>query len=64
MSGWIDARECKPESRANVLCYANDIVSAWCEVLYWNGVRWRDINGDEYDCIVTHWMNLPELPKY
>lgn len=36
------------------LCYCNDIVSSWQEVLtMWNGV-WYDHSGKEYDPIVSH----------
>lgn len=44
------------------LCYCNDIVSSWCEVLTMWGVVWMTLDGKTFDQIVTHWMALPPLP--
>ncbi len=65
MGEWISIQESKPSDGAYVLCYVNDIVSGWVELLKYEGKGvWVDaINADEYDPIVTHWMPLPEPPK-
>lgn len=44
------------------LCYCNDIVSSWFEVLtYWGG-DWYEQNGNEFYQIVSHIMPLPKAP--
>ena len=63
MSEWIVAKKCAPQNGVKVLCCVNDIISEWCEVLFWDGMEWSDANGNDFPCIVTHWMPLPEMPK-
>jgi hypothetical protein len=65
MGGWKKLRDIEPGVCEYVLCYVNDIVSGWVELLKYEGggvfVDAKD--GDEYECTVTHWMPLPEHPK-
>jgi len=65
MSEWISVKERMPDECSYVLCYVNDIVSGWVELLKYEGRHvWVDaVNADEYEPIVTHWMPLPEPPK-
>lgn len=63
MSEWISVRDNYPENVVKVLCFANDIVTSWCEVLYYDGLEWATVDDQDYPCIATHWMSLPEPPK-
>lgn len=44
------------------LCYCNDIVSSWCEVLAYRYGVWYSLDGNEFGAIVTHLMPLPKAP--
>lgn len=50
-------------SDGRYLCYCNDIVSSWCEVLTMRDGVWLEHSGREFEPVVTHWMPLPEPPK-
>lgn len=50
-------------NNGNYLCYCNDIVSSWCEVLTYRYGVWYKPDGNEFASIVTHLMPLPEPPK-
>lgn len=61
MSHWVRFNFAPVDGK--YLCYCNDIVSSWQEVLtMWNGV-WYDLSGKQYDPIVSHWMRLPSNPE-
>jgi hypothetical protein len=64
MSEWIEVCDKSPALGDYVLCYVNDIVSGWVELLKYDNGAWLDaVNGEEFECIVTHWMPMPEPPK-
>lgn len=64
MNEWVSINEKTPYAGEYVLCYVNDIVSGWIELLKYegNGLFVDSKDGDEYECIVTHWMPLPPAP--
>lgn len=62
MSDWTPVKYYLPPNGVKVLCAVNDIVSQWCEVLYWDGMEWSTTDDADFPCIVTHWMYLPEMP--
>ena len=45
------------------LCFCNDIVSSWQEVLTMRRGEWFDSSGVKFNPIVTHLMCLPAPPK-
>ena len=63
---WIKVKDELPKSSGHVLVMVNDIVSQWQEVLNcyicpeYKNVIWEYIDGEDYPCIVTHWMRLPD----
>ena len=66
---WISVEDRLPDENKNVIVFANDIVSSFVETAcyyvcpeYLHG-GWSEENGDPYEPIITHWMNLPEPPK-
>lgn len=63
MSEWISVKDSNPQNGVKVLCFVNDIVNSWCEVLYYDGLGWATVDDQDYQCIVTHWMPLPAQPK-
>jgi len=69
MSKWISVEDKLPETLTKVLVVANDIVSQWQEVLEsyvcpeYKTHEWLFLDGEDFPCIVTHWMALPEPPK-
>lgn len=61
MPKWIGVKDKLPEE-GSLCCTVSD--GDVC-VSYWHtgeGGRWFYTNG-EYDCNVTHWMPLPDLPR-
>ncbi len=66
---WISVEDRLPKKTEDVLVVANDIVSQFQEVLNccicpeYENVMWEFLNGEDFPCIVTHWMPLPEPPK-
>lgn len=66
---WISVEDRLPENNKKVLCFVNDIVSSWQEILEcytcpeYLTHEWLDSESEDYPCIVTHWPELPEPPK-
>ncbi len=65
---WVeitDSRDSLPKLNREVLCYVNDIINGWHEVLKLKqtvgGLKWRDNNGEEFPCIVTHWSYIEKV---
>lgn len=62
IGGWCCVRSAFINN-GNYLCYCNDIVSSWCEVLTYRYGVWYKPDGNEFAPIVTHLMPLPEPPS-
>lgn len=68
-SGWVSVGEQMPEHGVDVLGFCNDINIGWQQVIKrykcpeYETEEWLDVNGDNFPCIVTHWMPLPKPPS-
>src|SRR5213080_3227050 len=64
--GWIKCSERMPDHEREVLVTPQfKFISADpCVVVasYWNG-SWKSEEGIKFECEVTHWRELPSLPK-
>ena len=62
---WISVEDRLPDddSGYRVLVYCNDIVYSWIQILHYNKKHFLKEGGEEFPCIVTHWMPLPERPN-
>lgn len=61
--GWISVDDQKPGVFGQYLCFCNDIVNSWQEVLKFDGYSWVQFyDEEEFPCIVTHWRPLPPPP--
>ena len=76
MAQWINVNERLPERDSQyaiteevLVCITNPDIGKWKDItLYHFGVNgWLSddpgVTLEEVDCIVTHWMPLPELPE-
>jgi hypothetical protein len=55
---WVPASHWLPAGSHEVL--VTDMECIWMG--QWDGDVWRDLDGREFDSVITHWMPLPELP--
>jgi len=66
---WISVKDLMPKGTGHVLVVANDTINQWQEVLNcylcpeYEDFTWEFLSGEEYSCIVTHWMLLPAQPN-
>ena len=69
MSNWISVEDRLPKNNECVLVFANDIISNWMLTLEayicpeYDSFDWIQLDGEDFPCIVTHWMPLPEPPE-
>jgi hypothetical protein len=60
MSEWIPADK---ELPGNARCVLATDLEAHFVAVYWNDV-WTEAHSDtEIDSVITHWMELPEVPS-
>jgi len=55
---WVTAAKWLPMGPHEVLVTDMECIWVGC----YDGDLWRDINDDPFDSVITHWMELPELP--
>ena len=64
MSEWIDCRKTMPVYEltegmpTEYLCKCNDIITEWHQVLWFIDDDWVDLQGEEFEAIVTHWQPI------
>ena len=55
---WVTAAKWLPMGPHVVLVTDMECIWVGC----YDGDLWRDINDEPFDSVITHWMELPELP--
>lgn len=58
---WISVKERLPGSDRSVIVFGPNMDQAWMGYYYGEGREWLSMDG--FPVHVTHWMELPELPK-
>ena len=66
---WVSVKDRLPDEAGYFLVFANDIINSWQQVLEfyicpeYQSREWHFLNGNDFPCIVTHWVPLPKPPK-
>jgi hypothetical protein len=58
---WISVEDGLPEKGEMVLLALKGY--EWVDIGYYDGIQYRDDEGDKFDGLVTHFMRFPKLPE-